>query len=85
MRLLRLFLTSGRGLRFVEVGLHPGQPAQDISPVEQANGWGDPLAGSRHEELRMLTSDKLPRWLEGTGWRLGRLQLLGAGETPAPQ
>jgi hypothetical protein len=74
LKLLRRFLTSSQRHRLVEVALHPGQPAEESSPEDQANGWFDPLAGSRPAELRMLISDELPRWLESAGWRLGRLQ-----------
>ena len=57
----------------VEIGLHPGEAAEDESPEDRANGWHDPLAASRPNELRMLCSAELPAFLESAGWRLGRL------------
>jgi len=73
LKLLRLFLASSQGHRLVEVGLHPGQSAGETSPEDQSNGWRDPLTLSRPEELRMLVSEELPRCLESSTWRLGRL------------
>jgi chitin disaccharide deacetylase len=76
LKLLRLFLASSQNHRFVEVGLHPSQSPAEISSEDRSNGWLDPLALYRPAELRMLASEELPRSLESSGWRLGRLQLL---------
>lgn len=73
LRLLRRFLANARADRLAEVGLHPGEAAEGESPEERADGWRDPLATSRPEELRMLTSAELPAYLESAGWCLGRL------------
>jgi chitin disaccharide deacetylase len=78
LKLLQLFLTSSRNDRFIEVGLHPGQPAAKTSPEDEKSGWSDPLADARPAELQMLVSEELPRCLESSNWRLGRLQLLAA-------
>ena len=75
LRLLQRFLTSARAVPSVEVGLHPGEASPDVSPEDRADGWHDPLAGSRPLELQMLTSAELPAFLESAGWRLGRLDL----------
>ena len=77
LKRLRLFLASGRNYRLVEVGLHPGQSPEETSPEDRSNGWLDPLALYRPAELRMLVSEELPRCLESSGWRLGRLQVAG--------
>jgi len=71
LRLLRLFLTSGRKYRLVEVAVHPGRGTEEIETL--AADWRDPLAAARPNELRMLMSDALPAFLEFEGWRLGRL------------
>jgi chitin disaccharide deacetylase len=77
LKLLRLFLTSSRRRRFVEIGFHPGQTAEGTSSEDRASGWFDPLALARPVELQMLVSEELPRFLESSERRLGRLQLLG--------
>jgi chitin disaccharide deacetylase len=73
LRLLRRFLASAREERLVEVGLHPGETSEGELPEDRADGWRDPLAGLRPDELRMLISAELPALLESAGWRLGRL------------
>jgi len=76
LKLLQLFLASGRSHRFIEIGLHPSRPAEEPAPQEQSDGWRDPLAFSRPKELQMLISADLPRCLECHSRRLARLQLL---------
>jgi predicted glycoside hydrolase/deacetylase ChbG (UPF0249 family) len=71
--LLRLFLKCGKNLGLVEIGLHPGEETNETRPQDIADGWDDPLAGSRPNELRLLVSNELPKMLESAGWRLGRL------------
>ena len=73
LRLLRLFLAAGRNDRVVEIGLHPGEAAGDPSPNDLADGWHDPLASLRPNELRLLISADLPGCLEAARRRLGRL------------
>jgi chitin disaccharide deacetylase len=76
LRLLRLFLTSAQHDRLIEIGLHPGEEADQVPAEKRANGWYDPLAHMRPNELRMLTSADLVAALEATGRRLGRLSQL---------
>jgi chitin disaccharide deacetylase len=71
--LLQRFLASSRTHVLVEVGLHPAEAADRILPKDNADGWHDPLADLRPGELQMLISAELPRLLESSGWRLGRL------------
>jgi len=78
LRVLRRFLASGQKHQFVEVGLHPAETTEKISPEHRADGWFDPLADWRPNELRMLVSAELPTWLESSGRRLGRLADLSA-------
>lgn len=73
LRLLRQFLASAQDARLVEVGLHPGEASDGTSAEDLANGWQDPLAGSRPHELQMLVSPELAEMLDASGWRLGRL------------
>ncbi len=47
LKLLCLFLAGSQDDRFIEVGLHPGHPAEQVSPQDRSNGWRDPLALSR--------------------------------------
>jgi chitin disaccharide deacetylase len=72
--LLRRFLDSSRKYCLVEIGLHPAEAADSISPKDEADGWHDPLADLRPCELQMLISGELPRLLKSSGWQLGRLQ-----------
>jgi len=71
--LLRKFLQCGNPCKLVEIGLHPGEVAEETPTQNIADGWDDPLADSRPNELRMLVSDELPTILESEGWQLGRL------------
>jgi chitin disaccharide deacetylase len=73
LRLLRQWLAGVRGQRLVEVGLHPGEAFESVLPDQRADGWHDPLAGSRPGELELLVSAELAAMLEAEGWRLGRL------------
>jgi chitin disaccharide deacetylase len=73
LSLLQRFLASSRTHGLVEVGLHPAEATDKISPKDEADGWHDPLADQRPGELQMLVSAELPRLLESSGWRLGRL------------
>jgi predicted glycoside hydrolase/deacetylase ChbG (UPF0249 family) len=73
LRWLQRFLFDIPTDQSVEVGLHPGEASQVESTEAMADGWHDPLAKCRPNELRMLTSAELPALLGSTGWRLGRL------------
>ena len=72
---LKRFLTSAQAAASVEVGLHPGEASVSESPEDRDDGWHDPLARSRSNELEMLTSVELSEFLESAGWRLGRLAM----------
>ncbi|MCE5266417.1 MAG: ChbG/HpnK family deacetylase [Planctomycetaceae bacterium] len=71
--LLRVFLVSGRKHRSIEIGLHPAEPSAPTTPADWLDGWHDPLAAMRPDELRMIVSDELPATVERSGRRLGRL------------
>jgi chitin disaccharide deacetylase len=71
--LMRCFLAIARPDRLVEIGLHPAEAAGMESPEKPADGWHDPLAVSRPEELRMIVSAELSALLDAAGRRLGRL------------
>jgi chitin disaccharide deacetylase len=73
LRLLRRFLASATEDRLMEIGLHPGEASDGELPAERADGWHDPLACSRPDELRMLLSAELPACLEAAGRLLARL------------
>ncbi len=71
LELLWLFLAGDRGRWLVEVGLHPGEGGGITSPQDWLDGWHNPLAAARPDELRMLVSDELPALLESSGSRWG--------------
>ncbi len=73
LSLLTRFLASVGQHCTVEVGLHPSETAEAESAEARTNGWSDPLAERRPRELQMLTSSDLVKFLDQTGWRLGRL------------
>lgn len=81
---IQTFLQSARG-HFVEIGMHPGQSAsvlrvqgsEDEESTALADGWHDPLGAERPGELHLLTRLDLARWIENSGWTLGRLSQLG--------
>jgi len=73
LRMMRLFLRSGRQFPLVEIGLHPAERAAELVAEEWADGWSDPLARLRPSELRLLVSAGLPALLEAEHLRLGRL------------
>jgi predicted glycoside hydrolase/deacetylase ChbG (UPF0249 family) len=85
---IQTFLQSARG-NFVEIGMHPGQGAaalrvhgsDDESSTALADGWHDPLGADRPGELELLTRLDLARWIENSGWTLGRLSQLGLTST----
>jgi len=72
-RMMRLFLRSGQQFSLAEIGLHPAERAADPSAEQLADGWSDPLALLRPNELRLLVSADLPALLEAEHLRLGRL------------
>ena len=85
--LLQTFVTSaGRGL--TEIGMHPGCPILHGAPsaphgASHDDGWHDPLAHSRSEELSVLTSSELVELLESQHIRLGRLSEIASPASAA--
>lgn len=87
--LLRTFVAAaGPGL--TEIGMHPGadlsgDPPRDSDSVSDfaaaggGDGWQDPLAALRAQELALLTSAELAQILAAHSVRLGRLGELGRG------
>lgn len=77
IRLLRSFLDrSEPGL--TEIGLHPGCIPAPPSLDQTGDGWSDPLAQQRPNELLMLTSSELVDFLASRQIRLARLSELSA-------
>jgi chitin disaccharide deacetylase len=72
MRWIRIFL-SHKTFRLAEIGIHPGNEVARASPREEGDGWHDPLASGRSQELRLLASAELADYLEQQSIRLGRL------------
>lgn len=71
-----IFVHSARtGL--TEIGMHPGCSARSDRSAESDDGWHDPLAALRPQELSLLTSPELALLLEMHQVRLGRLCELG--------
>ncbi len=58
--------------RLTEICLHPAEEDGTV-PVD---GWNDPLAASRPQELQMLVSTELAEYLVARGAQLGRLSEL---------
>jgi chitin disaccharide deacetylase len=56
-----------------EIGVHPASPAPPATETDLANGWHDPLARFRPNELEMVLSPGLCDLLEQAGAGLGRL------------
>jgi hypothetical protein len=74
---MREFL-GGNEPGLIEFGLHPGSaPAADLAD-SVADGWTDPLAGHRPQELALLASDGLANLLASRPIRLARLSELAA-------
>jgi predicted glycoside hydrolase/deacetylase ChbG (UPF0249 family) len=72
--LMQTFL-AGAGEGCTEIGIHPGLP--QLPPAyHDADGWHDPLADARGEELALLCSAELASLLEARQIRLGRLSEL---------
>jgi len=78
MPLIRLFLDDRQPSCPVEIGLHPASETTTDQTGDDADGWTDPLASSRPNELRLLTSPELAEYLETHHYRLGRLSELAA-------
>ena len=68
---IRCFLRVQRRFRSAEIVLHPGQPP--LSDSATRDGWCDPWADRRPQELRLVLCDELADLFEQTGVRLGRM------------
>ena len=60
--------------RSIEICLHPGAAPNRLD--QAADGWNDPLAALRPNELQLLISPELPDFLFERRIQLGRLSLL---------
>ena len=78
MPLIRLFLDDCQPTSPVEIVLHPATEAAADQIDNIDDGWTDPLASLRPNELRLLTSSELADYLETHHYRLGRLAHLAA-------
>ena len=84
---MQRFLNISRHATTIEIGLHTGHTFDSTTPTEIDEGWHDPLAALRPNELQMLQSDELIDLLDSQQLSLGRLSRLGeghAGESPSP-
>lgn len=69
-----LALAAGRGSPSIEIGLHPGVEADPATATASGVApWHDPLAATRPDEHRWLTSTTLAAGIARAGGRLGRL------------
>jgi predicted glycoside hydrolase/deacetylase ChbG (UPF0249 family) len=78
MPLIRLFLGDRQPSCPVEIGLHPALETIGDQSGNDNDGWTDPLACARPNELRLVTSGELADYLETHHYRLGRLAQLAA-------
>jgi predicted glycoside hydrolase/deacetylase ChbG (UPF0249 family) len=73
LQMMRHFLRLGQGHRLSEIALHPGWHDDLQADSHNAEGWHDPLAAFRPNELRMLCSPAFCDLVASHGMLLGRL------------
>ena len=78
LRLIELFLTRAPHGEWIEIGLHPSAPPDDVLRSDNRDGWLDPLATLRPSELSLLESAELFQLLKSRNVTLGRLSQLPA-------
>lgn len=72
LRTLRKFLSYPSRGQWTEVGLHPAVEGCQHTP-QVSDGWNDPLAAHRPQELAWLCASKTVDLLNSQGFKLGRL------------
>ncbi|MFW5941226.1 MAG: HNH endonuclease [Chloroflexota bacterium] len=78
-RQIKVWVQAGEALRFPEVCVHCGQPAEEWLPLHHRRGHrtrtiSAPLCAECHRELQRLSADE-ERWRQ-MGWLFGGLTLL---------
>ena len=76
-RLVELFLRHAPGDGMIEIAFHPAVRG-DHRAADNRDGWLDPLASRRVDELKFLESDALASLIKARDSRLGRLSGLTA-------
>jgi predicted glycoside hydrolase/deacetylase ChbG (UPF0249 family) len=90
LRLLRRFLDHPAQFALAEVALHPAFAAEAQQASADDDGWRDPLASARPQELQLLCSQELADFFLRRPLRLGRIALANhafqaaAVATPVP-
>ncbi|HEY2839106.1 MAG TPA: ChbG/HpnK family deacetylase [Pirellulales bacterium] len=77
-RVIARFLQSARGPGLIEIGMHPAASPTSSAPGDEQDGWQDPLAYVRPDELALLESKELCELLSARRMKLGRLSTLRA-------
>jgi predicted glycoside hydrolase/deacetylase ChbG (UPF0249 family) len=74
INIMRRFLCHAQNCDKSEIAFHPGESRSDGAADHDSDGWHDPLASSRPQELRLLCSSELADLIATEGFTLGRLQ-----------
>lgn len=75
LRLFLKFLQASSRFSLAEVALHPACRSEMNRPAGDPDGWSDPLAEQRPNELELLVSPALAELLLDRRLRLGRIAL----------
>lgn len=75
LRLLRRFLDHPASFALAEIALHPACPPEAEQASAEQDGWRDPLAAARPQELQLLCSQELVDFFMRRRLRLGRVAL----------